>query len=87
MIDLNCDVGEGLDNEHLIMPLISSCNISCGAHAGSIESIDKVLQLAMKYKVSIGAHPSFPDRENCIEEAEGQADHFVSKGMCCAQVV
>ncbi|MBT6376853.1 MAG: lactam utilization protein LamB, partial [Flavobacterium sp.] len=64
MIDLNCDVGEGLENEHLIMPLISSCNISCAAHAGSIKTIDKVLQLAIRHKVSIGAHPSFPDREN-----------------------
>ena len=45
-IDLNCDVGEGLNNEHLIMPLISSCNISCGAHAGSEETIDKVIALA-----------------------------------------
>jgi UPF0271 protein len=64
MIDINCDLGEGLDNEHIIMPLISSCNISCGAHAGSIEIMDKVLQLAVKHKVKIGAHPSFPDRKN-----------------------
>ena len=64
MIDINCDVGEGLDNEHLIMPLISSCNISCAAHAGSIETIDKVIELAKHYNVKIGAHPSFPDREN-----------------------
>lgn len=64
MIDLNCDVGEGLNNEHLIMPFISSCNISCGAHAGSQETIDKVIQLAIQNKVKIGAHPSFPDREN-----------------------
>ena len=63
-IDLNCDVGEGLDNEHLIMPYISSCNISCGAHAGSVETIDKVIALALKHKVHIGAHPSFPDRKN-----------------------
>jgi len=63
-IDLNCDLGEGLNNEHLIMPLISSCNISCGAHAGSVETIDKVLALALKHDVKIGAHPSFPDREN-----------------------
>jgi UPF0271 protein len=46
------------------MPLISSCNISCGAHAGSIEIMDKVIQLAVKHKVKIGAHPSFPDRKN-----------------------
>ena len=48
MIDINCDLGEGLDNEHIIMPLISSCNISCGAHAGSIEIMDKVIQLAVQ---------------------------------------
>ena len=64
MIDINCDLGEGLDNEHIIMPLISSCNISCGAHAGSIEIMDKVIQLGVKHKVKIGAHPSFPDRKN-----------------------
>ena len=64
MIDINCDLGEGFNNEHIIMPLISSCNISCGAHAGSLEIIDKVIQLALKHKVKIGAHPSFPDREN-----------------------
>ena len=64
MIDINCDLGEGLDIEQIIMPLISSCNISCGAHAGSIEIIDKVIDLAVKHKVKIGAHPSFPDRQN-----------------------
>ena len=64
MIDINCDVGEGINNEHLIMPLITSCNISCGAHAGSQEDIDKVIGLAIKNNVKIGAHPSFPDREN-----------------------
>ena len=64
MIDINCDLGEGLHNEHIIIPLISSCNISCGAHAGSIEIIDNVIQLAIQHKVKIGAHPSFPDRQN-----------------------
>lgn len=64
MIDLNCDVGEGLGNEHLLMPFISSCNIACGGHAGSIEIIDTVIQLAMEHGVKIGAHPSFPDRKN-----------------------
>lgn len=63
-IDLNCDVGEGLANEHLLMPYISSCNISCGAHAGTIEIIDNVIALALENKVKIGAHPSFPDRAN-----------------------
>lgn len=63
-IDINCDVGEGLGNEHVIMSLISSCNISCGAHAGTVEVIDEVIALAKKYKVKVGAHPSYPDRKN-----------------------
>ncbi len=63
-IDINCDVGEGVGNEALLMPYISSCNIACGAHAGSKEIIDEVISLAKKHNVKIGAHPSFPDREN-----------------------
>jgi len=63
-IDLNCDVGEGLDNEHLLMPYLSSCNIACGAHAGSVEIIDETIARAQEHGVKIGAHPSFPDREN-----------------------
>lgn len=63
-IDINCDVGEGINNEDLLMPFISSCNIACTAHAGSVEIIDKVICLAKENNVKIGAHPSFPDKEN-----------------------
>ena len=63
-IDINCDVGEGVGNEASLMPYISSCNISCGAHAGSIAVMDEVIGLAKEHEVKIGAHPSFPDREN-----------------------
>lgn len=63
-IDINCDVGEGINNEVELMSYISSCNIACNEHAGSVEIIDKVIALAKKHQVKIGAHPSFPDREN-----------------------
>lgn len=63
-IDINCDVGEGMANEHLLMPYISSCNIACGGHFGDKDSIDKSIQLAITNKVLIGAHPSFADTEN-----------------------
>jgi len=33
-IDINCDVGRAIGNEAQLMPLISSCNIACGAIAG-----------------------------------------------------
>lgn len=63
-IDINCDVGEGFENEHLIMPYISSCNIACGGHFGDKISMDKTIGLAIKHNVKIGAHPSFPDKAN-----------------------
>lgn len=62
-IDINCDLGEGLSNETLLMPYLSSCNIACGGHAGDIETMKDVSELAKKYNVKIGAHPSFPDRD------------------------
>ncbi len=63
-IDLNCDMGEGLENEEVLMPFITSANISCGFHAGNSKIIAHVINIAQKYNVNIGAHPSFHDREN-----------------------
>ncbi len=63
-MDINCDLGEGLDNDEQIMPFISSCNIACGAHAGNVELMKTTVQLAKKFQVKIGAHPSFVDRES-----------------------
>ena len=63
-IEINCDVGEGIGNEAELLPLISSCNIACGGHAGDIDTMTKVVRLAKKNGVRVGAHPSYPDREN-----------------------
>lgn len=63
-IDINCDVGEGVGNEEDIMPLVSSCNIACGAHAGNPKIMSETIRLAQKWKAKIGAHPSYPDRAN-----------------------
>jgi len=57
-------MGEGICNDAEIMPYLSSANISCGYHAGNIETIIETVLLAKKYNVAIGAHPSFPDKEN-----------------------
>lgn len=64
MININCDMGEGLDNEHLLMPYINSCNIACGGHAGDTATMMKVTALAKEHNVKVGAHPSYPDKEN-----------------------
>ena len=63
-IDINCDVGEGIGNEADLLPLISSCSIACGGHAGDDGSMAQIVKLAKKYGVRIGAHPSYPDKEN-----------------------
>ena len=63
-IDLNCDLGEGIGNDALIMPYISSANIACGYHAGDEETMRQTIALCKKHNVAVGAHPSYPDREN-----------------------
>lgn len=63
-IDLNCDMGEGMDNDAKLMPLISSANIACGYHAGNDSIMRATVALAKQSGVSIGAHPGFADKEN-----------------------
>ncbi len=63
-IDINCDMGEGMDNDAALMPYISSANIACGYHAGNVDTIKKTIELALVHDVAIGAHPSYNDREN-----------------------
>jgi len=62
--DVNCDMGEGIGNDELLMPYITSANIACGYHAGNEDTMRQTILLAQKYKVNIGAHPSFLDRKN-----------------------
>ncbi len=64
MIDFNADLGEGCGNDSALMPLITSANIACGFHAGDALTMRESVRLALAYGVAIGAHPSFPDREN-----------------------
>ncbi|EDP69782.1 hypothetical protein FBALC1_09632 [Flavobacteriales bacterium ALC-1] len=63
-IDINADVGEGVNNEVKLMPYLSSCNIACGGHAGDITTMTEVVRLASTHHVKVGAHPSFPDKAN-----------------------
>lgn len=65
-IDLNADVGEGLgpwpmgDDERLI-PLVTSANVACGAHAGDPLTIERTVAIAVRHGVAVGAHPGYPD--------------------------
>jgi 5-oxoprolinase (ATP-hydrolysing) subunit A len=66
-IDLNCDMGESsnpnpITSDDEIMPLVTSANIACGFHAGNPMVMARTVQLAAQHGISIGAHPSYPDR-------------------------
>ncbi|MBK9305726.1 MAG: LamB/YcsF family protein [Nitrospira sp.] len=82
-IDLNSDMGEYgapelLARQAQLMPLITSVNIACGAHAGNPELMRRTARLAAQHRAAIGAHPGFPhagdfgrqDRQTSPEEIE-----------------
>jgi len=81
VIDFNCDVGEGVAKEYLLMPFISSCNIACGGHFGDQFTIDKTIQLAMDANVKISAHPSFPDTKNFGRKVINISDDEIQKSI------
>lgn len=68
-IDLNADVGEYLQlirngQQEAIILQVSSVNVACGGHSGDPSTMSVTIQQAMRYGVSVGAHPSYPDPAN-----------------------
>jgi UPF0271 protein len=64
VIDLSADLGEGASDEPEIWPLITSANVACGGHYGDVDSMTHAVRRARDWSVRVGAHPSYPDREN-----------------------
>ncbi len=67
-VDLNADLGEGDGSAGLLRDLeilqqISSANVACGGHAGSLERMRQLAVACQELGVAFGAHPSFCDRE------------------------
>ncbi len=63
-VDLNADLGEGAPDDDALLTLVSSANIACGLHAGDARLMQATVAAALKRGVAVGAHPSYPDREN-----------------------
>ncbi len=61
---INCDLGEGVPNEALIIPLIDLASVACGGHYGDSATIQATLDLVKANGKKAGAHPSYPDKEN-----------------------
>ena len=63
-IDISADLGEGAKGEEEIWKLVDSANVACGGHTGDEKSMERAVRKATELGVRIGAHPSYPDREN-----------------------
>jgi UPF0271 protein len=63
-LDLNADLGEGVGEDAAMLQIVTSASIACGGHAGDETSMRAALRGAKARGVVVGAHPSFPDREN-----------------------
>ncbi|MDO6434584.1 5-oxoprolinase subunit PxpA [Flavitalea sp. BT771] len=81
LIDLNCDMGEGMETDEAIIPFISSANISCGYHAGDADTMRRTVEMALRHHVAIGAHPSYPDRAHF-----GRVD-MLGRGVVLEEIV
>jgi 5-oxoprolinase (ATP-hydrolysing) subunit A len=67
--NINCDLGEtsihtSTDNDPTLLTIVNTANVACGFHAGDESTMIRTMQISKKNNVSIGAHPSFNDREN-----------------------
>ena len=68
-IDLNCDMGEIPEaifdgTQESLMPYLTSASIACGGHAGDARTMKATIEQALRWKLAVGAHPGYPDREN-----------------------
>ena len=67
--NINCDLEEtsihsSSDNDPALLQIINTANVACGFHAGDESTMVRTIQISKKNNVSVGAHPSFNDREN-----------------------
>ncbi len=66
-VDLNADIGESfgrytLPGEDDLLSLVTSANLACGFHAADPLVMQRSVSAAAGRGVTIGAHPSYPDR-------------------------
>jgi UPF0271 protein len=77
-LDLNCDAGEAfgpwpMGDDAALIPLMTSVNVACGAHAGDPLVMRRTVALAARAGVSVGAHPGYPDLQGFGRRALGLA--------------
>jgi len=62
-IDLNADLAEGFPWDEELLGVVTSANICCGIHAGSVQLCALTMRLAAERGVRVGLHPGYNDPE------------------------
>ena len=62
-IDLNADVGEECGDDAALFAVVTTASVAAGGHAGGGQVLIETVRLAAAAGVTIGAHPSYPDRD------------------------
>ena len=65
-LNLNADLGESfgawkMGDDATMLTIVGSASIACGFHAGDPQIMRRTLHAARRNRVSVGAHPAFPD--------------------------
>ena len=63
-VDLNADLGEEVTDDAALLAVVTSANVACGYHAGSVAIMRAVCAEAARLGVSVGAQVSYDDRDN-----------------------
>jgi 5-oxoprolinase (ATP-hydrolysing) subunit A len=63
VIDLNADVGEGVEGDLELLAVVTSASVACGFHAGDDSMMRALCEEAVAHQVAIGAHVGYRDRE------------------------
>ncbi|HNJ79206.1 MAG TPA: LamB/YcsF family protein, partial [Marmoricola sp.] len=45
-VDLNADLGEGVTDDPGLLQVVTSANVACGFHAGDVDTMRAVCELA-----------------------------------------
>ncbi len=65
-VDLNADIGKSYGNfrvgyDEVLMDYITSASLACGFHAGDPNVMAYDVEIGVRKKVNISAHPRLPD--------------------------
>ncbi|MCS5489716.1 LamB/YcsF family protein [Algoriphagus limi] len=80
-LEINSDLGEGVAHESAIIPFIDAASVACGGHFGNEETIRETITSCYKQEKKVGAHPSYPDKENFGRKSMSIADPILLESI------